>query len=122
MITLFLALVFVHFLLDYPLQGDFLSRAKNKTNPIPGVPWYQAMFAHTFMHAAGVWLITGMWSLALIEFVVHWWTDDQKCRGELTFNQDQAIHILCKVFYVLVIAYFMVTTGNVGDSDNVWMV
>ena len=28
-----------HALADYPLQGDFLAKAKNRTAPIPGVPW-----------------------------------------------------------------------------------
>lgn len=106
MITLFLALLFLHFLLDYPLQGDFLSRAKNSSNPIPGVPWYQAMFAHTFMHGAAVTFVTGMWTLGLLEMIVHWFTDHLKCKGKLTFNQDQAIHIASKFVW----AYIAITT------------
>jgi hypothetical protein len=38
---LFGALVAAHALCDYPLQGDFLARAKNRAAPIAGVPWYQ---------------------------------------------------------------------------------
>lgn len=103
MISLFFTLVFFHFLLDYPLQGDFLSKAKNRSNPIPHVPWYQAMAAHSFMHAAVVGFITGMPLLGAAEFIIHWITDDLKCRGELTYNQDQAIHILCKLIWVAVV-------------------
>lgn len=106
MISIFFALLFVHFLFDYPLQGDFLSKAKNSANSVPGVPWYHAMFAHTFMHGAAVTLVTGMWTLGLLEMVIHWITDNLKCNGKLTYSQDQAIHIICK----LVWAYIAFTT------------
>lgn len=85
-----------HALADYPLQGDFLSKAKNRTAPIPGVPWQQALGAHVAIHGAFVALITGIWWLALAEAAIHWITDDAKCRGRLSFNQDQAIHLICK--------------------------
>jgi hypothetical protein len=101
-IELLALLLLAHFLLDYPLQGDFLSKAKNRVNPIPHVPWYQAMFAHTAMHGIAVGLITGIWILAVLEMAIHWITDDLKCRGELTFNQDQAIHIICKVVWAII--------------------
>jgi hypothetical protein len=86
-----------HALCDYPLQGDFLSRAKSRAAPISGVPWYQALGAHVAIHGAMVALVTGIWWLALAEAAVHWVTDDAKCQGRLTFNQDQAIHLWCKL-------------------------
>lgn len=98
--TMFLALLFFHFIFDYPLQGDFISRAKNRLNPIPGVPWKQAMFAHGFMHGFAVWIVTGLWTLAILELFVHMIVDDLKCRNLLTFNQDQFIHIVCKAIWV----------------------
>ena len=99
MIELLALLLFAHFLFDYPLQGDFLSRAKNRFDPIPHVPWYHAMAAHTGMHGFAVWFITGIPLLGLAEMTIHWITDDLKSRGELTFNQDQAIHIVCKLIW-----------------------
>lgn len=102
MIELFALLLFAHLLFDYPLQGDFLSRAKNRFDPIPHVPWYQAMFAHTAMHGMAVWIITGIPLLGLAEMAIHWITDDLKLRGELTFNQDQAIHIVCKAVWAVI--------------------
>ena len=102
MIELFALLLFAHFLFDYPLQGDWLARAKNRSDPIPHVPWYQAMFAHTAMHGMAVWIITGIPLLGLAEMAIHWITDDLKLQGELTFNQDQAIHIICKVVWVVI--------------------
>lgn len=99
---LLIALIGGHFLADYPLQGDFLSKAKNRTAPIPGVPWQQALGAHSFLHGAAVALLTGIWWLCLLEAAIHWLTDDAKCRGRLSFNQDQAIHLVCKVLWWLV--------------------
>lgn len=90
-------LLAAHALADYPLQGDFLSKAKNRTAPIPGVPWWQALGAHSLIHGGFVAAITGIWWLALAEIAIHWLTDDAKCRGRFSFNVDQAIHLLCKL-------------------------
>jgi hypothetical protein len=107
-IELFALLLFAHFLFDYPLQGDWLARAKNRSDPIPHVPWYQAMFAHTAMHGMAVWIITGIPLLGLAEMAIHWITDDLKLQGELTFNQDQAIHIVCKAVWAVITVLVMV--------------
>lgn len=101
-VSLFALLIFGHALADYPLQGDFLSRAKDRSAPIPGVPWYQAMGAHVIIHGVIVWLLTGLWWLGVAELVIHAVTDDTKCRGKLSFNQDQAIHIACKAAWALI--------------------
>lgn len=106
MIELFFLLIAGHFVADYPLQGDFLARAKNRFNPVPQVPWYQAMTAHCAVHAGAVFLITGLWWAALIEFICHFAIDDTKCAGKLTYNQDQFLHILTKLLIVLVAGAF----------------
>jgi len=90
-------LVCAHALCDYPLQGDFLSAAKNERSPVAGVPWWQAMSAHCAIHAGAVQIVTGLWFLALAEFVIHFLTDRAKCGGLISFNADQAIHVGCKV-------------------------
>jgi len=97
-------LVVGHCVADYPLQGDFLSRAKNATNPIPGVPFWHALFAHAAIHAGVVMAATGSLMCALMELVLHAAIDDAKCRGYLTFNQDQGMHLLCKIAYVAILA------------------
>lgn len=102
---IFALLIFAHALADYPLQGDFLSNAKNHTAPIPGVPWYQALGAHSAIHAGFVGIITGSIALAGAEFVIHTLTDHAKCAGRVSFNTDQAIHIGCKVLWAGLIAY-----------------
>lgn len=90
-----------HALCDYPLQGDFLAKGKNHTAPLPGVPWYQCLFAHALIHAGMVLLITHNLWLALAELVIHAATDYTKCSGKLTFNQDQAIHYACKILWAV---------------------
>ena len=100
--TLFYALMIAHFICDYPLQGDFLSKAKNPLAPIAGVPWWQAMGAHSFIHGGAVALVTQNIWLGLLETAIHFAIDTAKCRGHLTFNQDQALHIVCKFMIVLI--------------------
>lgn len=102
-ITVFLLLVCGHFLADYPLQGDFLATAKNRFKPIPGVPWYQAMGAHAGIHAGMVGVITGSIALAICEFLVHARIDDSKCRGDISYNMDQFLHIFCKLVWTLIL-------------------
>ena len=99
-ISLFAMLMFGHALADYPLQGDFLSKAKNRTAPIPGVPWQQALGWHAVIHGGFVGIITGIWWLGVAEAVIHAAVDDAKCRGRISFNTDQAIHIACKAVWV----------------------
>ena len=96
-----------HALADYPLQGDFLSKAKNHKSPISGVPFYQALGAHSVIHAGFVGMITGSLWLALSEMVLHAGTDYAKCEEQISYNTDQAIHIGCKVVWAFVAACLM---------------
>ena len=99
---LFIALMAGHALADYPLQGDFLAKAKNRLAPIPGIPWWQALSAHAMIHAGFVAALTGLWWLGAAEFAIHWITDDAKCRGKISFNVDQAVHYGCKLVWLIV--------------------
>lgn len=104
-----LALMIVaHALFDYPLQGDFLAKAKNRAAPIPGVPWYQAMAAHSIIQGGAVWLITASPWLGLAEVAVHFIVDDLKCNNQISYNADQAIHVTCKVVWAAMVV------GTVG--------
>lgn len=100
-IELFGAMVVAHALCDYPLQGDFLARAKSRFDPIPGVPWYQAMGAHAAIHGGAVWLITGLWWLGLAEAVMHFAIDHLKCKRAIGFNGDQTLHLICKAAWAV---------------------
>lgn len=94
-------LLFFHFLADYPLQGDFLAKAKNHVTPIPNVDWRQALFAHSFIHAGFVFLATGQILFFFGELIAHAYIDYKKNAGDLTFNQDQFLHIGLKVLWTV---------------------
>lgn len=104
LLQMLFAMLIAHALADYPLQGDFLARAKNRAAPIPGVPWYQALGAHALIHGGFVWAITGSAWLGLAEVVAHFAIDDLKCRGKLSFNQDQSLHLICKIIWAVIAA------------------
>lgn len=108
MIRLLFLLICAHALCDYPLQGDFLSRGKNRFAPIPGVPWDQCMAAHCLIHAGAVYLLTGSLWLAAFEFTIHSIIDDAKCAGHFGFNVDQALHVACKIAWVAFIWFEVV--------------
>lgn len=127
MLPVFLMFLFGHALADFPLQGDYLSKAKSRRAPLPGTPWWIAMTAHATIHAGFVFLITVVammllgdlrghldsvmvvWAiqigtvLAACEFVIHSGADDAKCEGLIGYKTDQAIHILCKAGWTLVV-------------------
>ena len=100
-------LLFAHALADYPLQGDFLAKAKNRTAPVPGVPWWHALGAHALIHAGFVYLVTQHLLLAALEFVLHAAIDDAKCRGKLSYNADQALHVACKVAWAAAAVWWL---------------
>lgn len=100
-------LIGAHFLADYPLQGDFLARGKNRTAPIEGVPFYHPLAAHSGIHGLFVGLITGSFVLAIAETIIHAAIDDAKCRGVFGYDMDQALHALCKVGWAAAIAMWV---------------
>ena len=100
-ILMLIALIGAHCFFDYAGQGAFVAKAKNRTDPIPGVPFWQPLTAHAITHGAAAALITGLWWVFVAETLAHWITDDAKCRGRISFNADQAIHIVCKFIWFI---------------------
>lgn len=102
-ILLLIALLMAHFYFDYAGQGDFMAGAKNVTKAIPGVPYWQPLLGHCFIHGGAVALIVGLsvdpalWWFFVPEAVIHGITDDAKCRGHISYNTDQAVHVACKL-------------------------
>lgn len=92
-----------HAIADYPLQGEFLSSAKNRHTEIGKAIWPHALFAHACIHGGFVAVITGNVFLGLAETVAHAVTDWFKCEGKISFHTDQAIHIVCKLAWMVVI-------------------
>lgn len=87
-----------HALCDYPLQGDFMARAKNPVYVMPGVHWLPVMLAHCLIHAGAVALVTGSVAAGVCELGAHFLIDTTRCRGRYGFVVDQALHAGCKVF------------------------
>lgn len=88
-------LLAAHFVCDYPLQGDFLAKAK-ADGPLR---WWH-LFGHSLIHGAAVGIITGHAFLGVLETVVHFGIDELKVQRRTTFAQDQAAHAVCKAFWV----------------------
>lgn len=114
------ALAFGHCLADYPLQGDFLARGKSHRAPLPGVPWALILTVHAWIHGGMVFLLgavvgalfgvlldgPALWvllALGVLEFTQHWVIDFAKCDGRIGFEVDQALHLLCKMAWALII-------------------
>lgn len=111
-LVLLFAFVIGHAFADFPLQGDFLSRGKNRHTPPPPLAdgresprllWVYLMSAHCLVHAGFVWFVCGSALLALAEFVLHWMIDVAKCEGRTSFETDQWLHVATKALYVAVL-------------------
>lgn len=100
-------LIAAHFLLDYALQGDWMSKAKNPSlELVTGEKiWPLALLGHAWLHATAVLLITGSGLLYLLELIIHSITDYAKCSGRFGYNVDQYIHLSCKAAYGVIIAW-----------------
>lgn len=96
-------LLAAHALADFPLQGDFLARAKDHTTELGRSWWPIALPAHALIHGAFVARVTGSVRLGWVETVAHLLIDRAKCEGKTNIYQDQAMHVACKVAYVLVL-------------------
>ena len=111
LLLLFLALAIGHVIADFPLQGQFIADTKNRNNDIsqyfqnspPPCLWIHTLTAHSLIHGAAVWLITGSAVLAVIEICLHWVIDYVKCEGWTGFNTDQILHYVCKLVYAMAI-------------------
>lgn len=103
---LFFALMIGHVLADYPLQGDFLAKAKNRCNPFPTIPWLPPLLSHAIIHGGFVWLITNNIWLGLLETICHTIIDDFKCAKKISFNIDQSLHLICKLVWVIFLLIF----------------
>lgn len=95
-IQLFARFCVMHFLCDFPLQGDFLAKGKDHTKPLPGVPWFWCLLAHGVLQGAGVGIVSGSLALGAAEMIFHMAIDYGKCAGWYGFTFDQLLHLACK--------------------------
>ena len=108
-LVLLFAFLIGHALADFPLQGPFLAIGKDKGTGLErfsGTPWPPGMWAycltmHSLIQAGAVWVISGSVVLGFTEFVLHWFIDCAKSSKLTGFYLDQALHVLCKIGYVI---------------------
>ena len=96
---LLLWLLVAHALCDFPLQGDFLAKAKNHRAPIANVEWFPCLTAHALIQAAGVGVVTNSVTLAAAEFTFHMLIDWCKSEGLIGFGGDQVMHVACRIIW-----------------------
>ena len=112
----FFALAIGHAFADFAWQSEFMATNKNRhlvpkdtDTGRPSSMWLHVLTAHCLVHAGTVWLILGdlkqAWIFAVAEFILHWFIDLVKCDGKTNFNQDQALHYVCKASYVVVLMF-----------------
>lgn len=90
-----------HWLADYPLQGDFLVRAKQC-----GPHRIYHLIAHAGIHGGMVALITGSAALGAAELIVHAIIDEAKTKGFIGFYVDQILHIASKIAWISIIILY----------------
>lgn len=100
-LSLFCALVVVHVLADFPLQGDYLARQKVRRTASGRAEWAVALSAHSVLHAGGVWVVSGSLALGFVELVLHALIDCLKGEEKIGLVADQSLHLLCKIGYVI---------------------
>ena len=104
LILLFFLLV-AHALFDFPLQGDAVAINKNpnaNTDLQKAVPWYYWMGSHALVHGGAVGFLTGSVVLGLAETFCHFTIDYFKCNRKYSIHGDQALHVVCKVAWVII--------------------
>lgn len=102
-LTLLALLVFGHALGDYPLQNDFMARGKNWNTPVPEVPWYHLLGAHSIIHGGLAGLAAGSLLIGVLESIMHFAIDSLKNRGITSIHSDQALHLVCKIAWAMLV-------------------
>lgn len=110
-IEMLFLLMLGHAVADFALQGDVMAKGKNRNRmPEPGqVPpgqkymptWGYWLSAHSGVHAAAVYVVTGSTLLAAGEFILHWLIDFGKCENWYGVNLDQFLHFYSKFLIAL---------------------
>ena len=110
--TLFMELIFAHFVADFGLQSAEMARLKamkNNESEVKDLPYFMRM-GHCMINAAIVYLFTGILWMAIAEIYVHAFIDRLKIKKITNLKQDQILHFISKVFYIIIyvlIAWFL---------------
>lgn len=89
-----------HAFADFGIQSGETSRAKRAEYNPSG--WWHALACHSLIHGGSVALVTGMWQLGVAETAAHALIDYIKGRKLITTITDQALHIGCKIIWLII--------------------
>lgn len=113
MLKLFFLLIFGHCLADTSLQTEFMAKGKNRNRPVdlsrvpPGQKpiklWWMWLTHHAIIQGGVVCIITGSLLFGVMETISHWVIDFYKCESKYSPYEDQAMHLLMKVFYIILL-------------------
>ena len=98
-------LVMGHLVGDFVLQSDRMAVEKYPGSDVT-LPWPYWLTAHSACHGLLAAWITGIPALGVAEWVAHWLIDHGKCRNLFNLAIDQALHIISKVIWVVMIVKF----------------
>ena len=101
-LRMFFFLMCGHVIADHPLQGQYLAIMKSRKLNSPEFPWQIALGSHALIHGFFVAVFTGIWWLGILEALLHALIDDSKCTGKINIWQDQSLHVLCKVLWLII--------------------
>lgn len=109
MTELFIKYLMGHALCDFALQSDVMAKFKNWNNKPDNIPngqklvsvWQYWMASHALIHGGVVYLISGSIWLGAIETVLHFGIDCAKCKNWTNPHQDQLLHVICKMMYLI---------------------
>jgi hypothetical protein len=110
--TIFFLLICGHALADFGLQTEWIATNKNRHVRLSLSPeqrakmqviWPHLLSAHSLHHGLMVFLATQKLSLGVAETVFHWITDFGKCEKWYGFHTDQAIHVVTKVIWLILL-------------------
>ena len=100
--ALLILLIAGHAICDYPLQGDYLAKSKNRNLSGDSAGWRLHLFYHAAIHCGMVFIITHSIAMGLGELVIHGVTDHLKCEKRISGRVDQAIHLASKVVWAVI--------------------
>lgn len=93
-----------HFLADFGLQSDRMAVEKCPGRDVTlSWPWW--LISHAAIHGFIVSMISGSILIGLLEWVFHVFIDYTKCRFHTSLGLDQALHLLTKAFWVVLLAH-----------------
>jgi Protein of unknown function (DUF3307) len=105
-LKMFITLIGMHYLGDFALQSDYMASNKGKN--------LHVLVGHCMIHAM-LTFYASVWQFALLEFISHFTIDSLKCKGKISFNTDQFLHLGFKVLYIVM--YF---TTDIGGGAPKW--